>query len=909
MNKHKFDKLSYKVPIGERVFKAGTALQPLVAHSIKRNEGIICVLDMMPSNHEIHTLEINTNSAFDDDLVEWFDFKELCKVISNWEYHNIIVLVGKKQGDFGKFKWYKELQKQVNKIHRDLYKPTVKLQVVDDVDDIWNFEYDKQNDFILRIAWDSKCIVDKLAADKRAWNRLITDFNIFADNPKYDGEGESIFEKDKWFVFKKRKIDRKNGIGIYKFDNEKDFEDRLKEFDYVESFIDADINKETGFKTEIKTYMMLFKRGVYHLTPNLYTHNYDYISDEGGNRLKPVRVQKANILAQNEVELSDGSVIKALNLNTNSVLKGGGRVTEIIETMGSSIHQKFIKINNKYDVCYSASIYCSDGLFKPVWDIEIGEELLINGKKVKVKSKDIVKQPVRTRYIKTELNSFKIDGLQISSKSDNFVLGPDKDIIWNPENNESVLSFDERGAVNGIMDGVQDQKMPDRVVEITFEVNGTFFQSEFLFEKPLKVINSMDTEIRRDRRDGREPFGTHNEAGVETDRPTFGWASYRPDLTKQIKNMEVMRLRVGMVCLTPKRQDMKIDAVLYGEFVPAKVVSMREMIGKRSHWDIYTIMPTENYFMNRMHVHNGPSDYPLINIPQVIGHWVAGNNQSLPVTTPGQISTWFDLTSRLNLDLGVTKSPPAPNDSDGTETLVGNTKIPGPQFPNFNGLIVPEEHTFAGQYSPGNPYHDNYLFYQQAPLTIIMAFSITNTGVSNDSNTQGPNPSAPVGGKFHDCGPGNNLTAMTLTPSGKIAFYHGPSYASLPSTTQIWPGGEFYPSGRAQVSKMRCFWMKTDQGPSPYFSVGFDRNPNQAQQFSYVSPYPTPQSNPRSPGTKFSLGGSSSPGPFIVPQGGNHVISNCVIYDAQLTKAEIAEQWDEWYDDGNNDQIYHEDGL
>ena len=58
----------------------------------------------------------------------------------------------------------------------------------------------------------------------------------------------------------------------------------------------------------------------------------------------------------------------------------------------------------------------------------------------------------------------------------------------------------------------------------------------------------MDPDIRKDRIDGREPFGTHNESGVEKTRPTFGWASYRPDLTKDIKNMEVMKLRAGMVC-------------------------------------------------------------------------------------------------------------------------------------------------------------------------------------------------------------------------------------------------------------------------------------------------------------------------------------------------------------------------
>ena len=116
-----------------------------------------------------------------------------------------------------------------------------------------------------------------------------------SNHPKYYGEGKSIFEKDKWFVFKKRKVDKKNGIGIYKFDNEKDFEKRLKEFDYVESFIESDIDKETGFCVEIKDYIMIFKKTNFHLTPNIYTQFWDYLP-EGDNQLKLARVSKGNVL-------------------------------------------------------------------------------------------------------------------------------------------------------------------------------------------------------------------------------------------------------------------------------------------------------------------------------------------------------------------------------------------------------------------------------------------------------------------------------------------------------------------------------------------------------------------------------------------------------------------------------------
>ena len=37
-----------------------------------------------------------------------------------------------------------------------------------------------------------------------------------------------------------------------------------------------------------------------------------------------------------------------------------------------------------------------------------------------------------------------------------------------------------------------------------------------------------------------------------------------------------------MVCLTPKNRDMTIVRGLYGGFVPCKVVSMKEVSGKKS---------------------------------------------------------------------------------------------------------------------------------------------------------------------------------------------------------------------------------------------------------------------------------------------------------------------------------------
>ena len=101
--------------------------------------------------------------------------------------------------------------------------------------------------------------------------------------------------------------------------------------------------------------------------------------------------------------MEDGSIVKALELNTDSILKNGGRVLEI-ENSTNPIHHKYIKINNQYKICYSASILCSDGQFKPVWSLEVGDELLVDNRSVKIELKEIIRESARTRYIKTENN-------------------------------------------------------------------------------------------------------------------------------------------------------------------------------------------------------------------------------------------------------------------------------------------------------------------------------------------------------------------------------------------------------------------------------------------------------------------------------------------------------------------------
>tara|TARA_B100000287_G_scaffold374362_1_gene374147 strand:- start:68 stop:745 length:678 start_codon:yes stop_codon:yes gene_type:complete len=224
--------------------------------------------------------------------------------------------------------------------------------------------------------------------------------------------------------------------------------------------------------------------------------------------------------------------------------------------------------------------------------------------------------------------------------------------------------------------------------------------------------------------------------------------------------------------------------------------------------------------------------------------------------------------------------------------------------------MVPEDLTYGAEKQPSNPYHTQTLFYQQAVMTTIMAVSVTAPGASNDASHEGYNPSAPVMNRFHDLGPGANWT-YGPGPTGTLRLYTGPSYTSAPALTDMIvsaPDPSFYPSGRAEIAKMRCLWLKCDQGPSPYYSAGFDRKPSAPGHFSWYTGITTPQTNPRSPSTDIGVGGGNYAlsGPSQINYNSNCQISMYTIYDAQLTKDEIAEQWDAWYDQGQNKNMMHE---
>jgi hypothetical protein len=202
----------------------------------------------------------------------------------------------------------------------------------------------------------------------------------------------------------------------------------------------------------------------------------------------------------------------------------------------------------------------------------------------------------------------------------------------------------------------------------------------------------------------------------------FGWASYRPDLTMEIKHQEAMQLMPGMQCITPKRPDMKVVESLYGDMVASVVVSMREVAGKRSHWDIYEMKPMDtpnpNYFMNRLHVHNGPSNWP---IPpsfgselDIYGHW----DVSHPASFPSPSNTIYDLTSRGDIDALV---------QPGSTAMTSGTLISAPARTNtMKAITMPGTKGFVITKQPTNPYHTGaYGFFGPSSFTTIMTWSYT----------------------------------------------------------------------------------------------------------------------------------------------------------------------------------------
>ena len=851
--KNIFDKLVYKHIIGNFVNHFNMEFFEGIVQ-LKRNEALLFCHDIIPQNTTPYITEINTNTAVDDDLVEWFDYEPIILATKKWQYDNVIVLVEKNESNIiENGKWYKQLQKECEKHGKN-----VRIKSCLAETDIWDFDYNKQQDFIIRIAWDKNCLIDKFAANKYKFKKFMTEQSIAT--PKWSTDS-SIYEKDKFFVFKDSKVDKKVGISIKKFSTKKEFTEYLKDFDYVEEYIKSDVDFQCGSQVEVKHYSMYYRNFFYNMTPNIYTQLFDYKKHD--DQLDLNRIGYANFLYKDDI--------------------GEDYVNSNVDLV-HPFHYKFIRINDKFDFSHSSSILVYQykrGEFKPVHLIEVGDVLLRNDEKVIVETIEIIEKQIRVKALQHEDNVIEYNGFQIQAKHENFISGVDS-IITDPFKGQQVLSSKEEELVSAIMAKAKDAEMPERVVEITFECQGTFFTSEFLFEKPLKVINSMDYDIRMDRTDGREEFGTHNTAGVERKEPTFGWASYDHKLTYELKHMNVMKLRPGMVCLTPKRKDMKIIRGLYGGFVPCKVVSIKEVPGKKSHWDIYDILPTENYFMNRLHVHNGPANYSLTSGPVLMGHW----DISHPSSFSSPDDTVFDLTSRLNADLTIHQNLPAPQIGPGQTTSVSSqnhntivtTYFPNPEFKAINFTTSLKGARLTRQ--PSNPYHEQYAFNSQYPMSVLWSNALsdfTTSGTSFPVPGIGA-PNSPTARRWSTCNPGTNWDVVLSdggnTTNSRWMVYNGNGYEAVP-TGFLWNGtsdqtGYGHTVGDPKsgttnnfVQKFRFTTLISDQS-SPYYTLyGNWKQPSTLVAGSFGNSFnvPTPAANPRAPGQNFAFGGHGYPNP------------------------------------------------
>ena len=703
-NTNLFDKLSYKMMLGSSANALGNYFANEV-RGLKKNEAVLYTVDLLPKDYVGYVTEINTNTALDEDLIEWFDFGALVNLCSHWKYKTLVLLCESKWKSITPSHPFRD------KLSKELSKKDIKFDIhySSNQDDIWDgFEYNSQEDFILRVGWNRECEIDRIAENKLKTKKLIQHLNVYP-TPEYQTiENNDGFEKNKWYVFKKSNVDRKQGVEIRKFKTKKAFITHLKDFDYCEDFIDAGIDIDTGLKTEVKSYGIIFKKQFYDLTPNLYCKYWEH-EDKGDEKLF-YKIDPTNCMLKDEVELADGSKKHSYLLERRDNLKLGGKITKIDE-FDSYINKNYVLINNEYKFTYSTNVVKAGHLsqYIPVRFLEVGDKILRdNMEEFEIKQIEFVKGVVKGKMIRTTENVMSVNGFFVKAQSSNNISGLD-DLIFSPKVGQVAMSWsdEEQKIVAGVMGKVEDEKMPSRVVEITFNTGGHIWTAEFLFEKPLKVIYAASREGMKVRAP-KEKF--------------FGWASYRPDLTMEIKHQEAMQLMPGMQCITPKRPDMKVVESLYGDMVASVVVSMREVAGKRSHWDIYEMKPMDtpnpNYFMNRLHVHNGPSNWP---IPpsfgselDIYGHW----DVSHPASFPSPSNTIYDLTSRGDIDALV---------QPGSTAMTSGTLISAPARTNtMKAITMPGTKGFVITKQPTNPYHTGaYGFFGPSSFTTIMTWSYT----------------------------------------------------------------------------------------------------------------------------------------------------------------------------------------
>ena len=90
-NTNLFDKLSYKMMLGSSANALGNYFANEV-RGLKKNEAVLYTVDLLPKDYVGYVTEINTNTALDEDLIEWFDFGALVNLCSHWKYKTLVLL-------------------------------------------------------------------------------------------------------------------------------------------------------------------------------------------------------------------------------------------------------------------------------------------------------------------------------------------------------------------------------------------------------------------------------------------------------------------------------------------------------------------------------------------------------------------------------------------------------------------------------------------------------------------------------------------------------------------------------------------------------------------------------------------------------------------------------------------------
>jgi hypothetical protein len=332
----------------------------------------------------------------------------------------------------------------------------------------------------------------------------------------------------------------------------------------------------------------------------------------------------------------------------------------------------------------------------------------------------------------------------------------------------------------------------------------------------------------------------------------------------EIKHQEAMQLMPGMQCITPKRPDMEVTGTLYGDMVASVVVSMREVVGKRSHWDIYEMKPMDtpnpNYFMNRLHVHNGPSNWP---IPpsfgselDIYGHW----DVSHPSSFPSPSSTIYDLTSRGNIDAirqpGSTAvaSHTLYAPTGGYTPLGQNAMKEVPMSPNKGFVFLKQ---------PGNPYHTGpYGFFGPSSFSVIMTF-----------RSAGPHPPY---ARLNSTRPGYNFEVALRSP-GQVAWYV-PGWRNVtPPTLDLIPAPQVSnpnPKVSSQPS-YNILGIRYHGNSSPYRWYFLHGRTGPGTAFGVSTIEPAPQTQPRTPDNRWGVFGNV-PGPTATNENVNGHFSEMI---------------------------------